>query len=415
MKKYLLVLLPFLLFGKPSAFSQTGKIDSAQFRKLRIDPATARGVPVKELFTSIAYVPLETTKKSQFGEISQLEVVDNKFIIFDFDTWSVLIFSNTGKFINRISARNIATLNGLPAANEGNIFNGFALNKVAGVNYIDIVSKGNILRFTLDGTLSKKFPIGGYRKPFVLKDGTKVIPDYTADQKKYFEFLIVNPKGDSTTYWPYAQDRYAEDDFIIGGNRFDKAANETQLLYYNYYSYDIFSLNGTGVKLNYRVLLPNSIALPPDFSTNSIYKMKKWDFLQKNKNMVYGLRNTWLIGDYLFLTLDALAQQISNKKTLAYNLKSNQVISLQNITPDEISHFLPVNDSSIGTNFLAKGFLTFDGTNLYTAISCVSMAKLKTQIKDSGVDYPMPLKNYFSTDQSVSNPVVVVLTSHISK
>lgn len=414
MKKYLQISLALILLGYSTVFSQGDKIDSSQSRKLRIDPAAARGVPVKELFSKVLYVPLETTKKSLFGEISQFEVVDDKFVIFDFDTWSVLIFSNSGKFINKISSSNIASLNGLSSSNEGNVFNGFMLTKVDATNYIDIASKGTILRFTLEGVLFKKFPVTEYRKILTLKDGTQVIPDYTFDKKKYFEFLLVSPKGDSTTFFPYSLKRYSEDDWVIGGSRFDISTNQEELLYYNYYSYDIYSLNSIGVKLKYQIMLPNTIALPSDFSSNPIYKMKKWSFLEKNRSTVYGLRNIWLIGENLFLTLDAVAQQISNKKTLAYNLKTSQAISLQNLTPDESSYFLPVNDSSIGTNFLSRGFLNFDGENLYTSISSLSMTKLKVKSKGSANNYPSVLKNYFSKDQSESNPVVIILTPHTS-
>ncbi|GAB3927239.1 hypothetical protein [Mucilaginibacter myungsuensis] len=53
-----------------------GTIDSAKVRELRINPAAALGdvISPADIFDSIAYVPLETTRKALFGKIDQMQV-----------------------------------------------------------------------------------------------------------------------------------------------------------------------------------------------------------------------------------------------------------------------------------------------------------------------------------------------------
>jgi hypothetical protein len=53
---------------------------------LYFDPASTIGAPVSRLFESVTYIPLETTRQSLFGQISQLVVTAQYFIVFDYDT-----------------------------------------------------------------------------------------------------------------------------------------------------------------------------------------------------------------------------------------------------------------------------------------------------------------------------------------
>lgn len=407
----LLLLLPLI------SFSQNGRIDSTNVKKLRIDPNNARGASASAFFDKVDFIPLETNKMSLFGEIIKLEIVNGKYVIFDMDTWSVLIFGATGKFITRISAKNVADLSGLDYGKEntGGVFNGFTVSSVAGEKLIDISSKKGILRFDLEGKLRDRLSFEQYQRTINLGDGTRIITDFSRDREICYEFAVVSGQGDTTGYLPYSIKRYEADDYYIGGNRINVGSDPNSALYYGYYSYDIFDIRQKGVSLRYQILLPETIALPKDFVTNPVYTFKKWGYLRNNRNKVYGLRNPLVVGDNLIVTLDALSQFPSTKKTIAYNLRTGGIISMQDITPDESSFFLPVNDSAYGTNFMMKGFSAFDGTNLYTSISSVSMLKFREQSKANNTVYPELLKQYFSKKSIDANPVLVVLKPKLSK
>lgn len=414
--KSLVTLYLSLLLLPLTSFSQIGKIDSTNVRKLRIDPNNARGASASAFFDKIEFVPLETNKMSLFGEIAHLEVVNGKYVIFDHDTRSVLIFEATGKFVTRISAEKVAELSGIEYSDgkTGSVFTWFSVSSVAGEKLIDIHSKKGVLRFNLEGKLVSKLKYGQYYETVDLRDGTRILKDFSRDKQIAYEFAVVNARGDTTCYLPYSIKRYEADDYYIGGNRINIGSDANSALYYGYYSYDIVDIRQTGVSLKYRIQLPADIALPVDFVSNPVYTFKKWDYLEKNKNKVYGLNNPLIIGDNLIVTLDAISQFPSTKKTIAYNLKTGEIISIQDITPDKSSFFLPVNDSAYGTNFMMRGFSAFDGTNLYTSISAVSMLKFFEQSQVKNTVYPSSLEQFFSRKNIDANPVLVILKPKLS-
>src|SRR5690606_790590 len=81
---------------------QESPVDTSTIRTLRIDPTTASGGNMSQVFDEINFIPLETTKESIFGDIGQLEVTENLFIVFDHDTKCILIFDRKGKYKTKI-------------------------------------------------------------------------------------------------------------------------------------------------------------------------------------------------------------------------------------------------------------------------------------------------------------------------
>src|SRR5687768_960534 len=98
MLKITLNALILCLFSCFNLFAQGTKIDSSEMVTLRIDPESSRGAAVSQVFDEVQFIPLETTKESLFGSVSQLEVTDKNYIIYDYDTRSIFIFSKEGKY-----------------------------------------------------------------------------------------------------------------------------------------------------------------------------------------------------------------------------------------------------------------------------------------------------------------------------
>ena len=91
MKKYLYTIL---------CISQISFLYSQTVQKIRINPDQAYGGPVSDYFENIEYIPLETTKESLFGDVSEMVVTHDSYVIFDWDTKSVLFFKKEdGKFL----------------------------------------------------------------------------------------------------------------------------------------------------------------------------------------------------------------------------------------------------------------------------------------------------------------------------
>src|SRR5690606_10616792 len=82
-------------------------VQDEQVMTLRIDPSSAAvGGDETELFDSVRYIILETNKESEFSTISQLEITDDQYIIFDRNLNSILFFNKDGSFHKKITARN---------------------------------------------------------------------------------------------------------------------------------------------------------------------------------------------------------------------------------------------------------------------------------------------------------------------
>ncbi len=73
----------------------------AQLPPVLLDPAKAKDTTLSCIFEETEVIPLETTRQSTFGVISQLVVTDRYFIILDTDTDAVLFFDRQGKFITK--------------------------------------------------------------------------------------------------------------------------------------------------------------------------------------------------------------------------------------------------------------------------------------------------------------------------
>ncbi len=406
MKNYQLTLI--CLFLASACFSQGNKIDSSQIKTIRLDPKQALGRNVSDVFEQVKYIPLETTKESTVGEITQLEVLDNRLIVFDIDTWAIYIFDGEGCYLNKITARKVGELNKANEQNTGNIFNGFNITTKNGKEVIDIRSKNSVLRFNTDGKFIEKINNSGSGYSLVLQGGSQIIPGYWTGKDLCYEFAVIRKSGDTALYLPFNMSRYNDDDYF-SGERLSLGLDAKDALYSNYYSYELFEITNDKVAYRFKVILPTELALPKDFLTNPIYKQKKWPFLVKNKNVVYGISNTYSIGDYLYLKLDCYSQFKSAKKNIAYNIPQATAISLQDLTPDKLSFFLPVEDSSCGTNFMSRGFLKFDGKNVYTAISALCMLKFGEQNKENPIAYPQQLQQIFTANTSDLNPILVKL------
>lgn len=323
-----------------------------------------------------------------------------------------MIFDSAGKFINKITPKDVAASVDFPANSaSASVFNSFTVSRENGVNYLAVFSNGSLLKYDLEGKLVSKVKDGRLNPEYLLSDSVKVVPDFSLDGTNYYEFAIF--RGDRAEhYFPFSVERYMDDEYISVSSRFDMATDGGSILYTDYFSYDVLELSASGVRLKYRFILPQGNALPADFMQNPEYKAKRWEYLQNNKSVVYGIHNLVQMGDYLFFTLDAAAQHIAPKKSIAYHLKTGEALSIQHITPDETSFFLPVTDSSYGNNFLSAGFLSYDDRSFYTSISSLSMFRFHAENKE-GNAYPAPLSSYFGENKPDSNPVLVKVTPRI--
>ncbi|WP_276091464.1 6-bladed beta-propeller [Pedobacter sp. JY14-1] len=412
MTKHALFSIITCTFLSSQLMAQTGKIDSTGYRTLRIDPDAARGASVSQIFDEVKFIPLETTKESMFGSISQLRVTDDRYIIWDYDTKSILIFTKDGKYKAKINGSKIEKD---PSSKQSQEFWGFTLRNENNNPVIQVSTGKNIHYFDIDGNLIRKEKyeegkVYGYQRQF--SDGTIVDQGYMEKQDKdsiYYEVSLVKDKKKIAGYFPYSQKRYKDDQFYSGGESVTDYGVRDELFFVNYYDYNIYRLTPAKLSLSYRLIFPVNNSLPPDFKDNPVYKGKRAEYFEKNPKVFFAIGNPYLIGDNLYLKGSNWSWGANSRKAFIYNLKSNLITSISDIEPDTLSQFLPVTDAGMHYDFANKGFLLFDKTYFYTSYSSLALFSFKEQNEGKNRVYDPVLSNYFKTQNKKSNPVIIQL------
>lgn len=391
------------------SFAQTGKIDSTTIVTLRIDPQSARGAAVSQLFDEVKFVPLETTKESLFGNISQLKVANNKYIIFDYDTRSVLLFNTDGKFIAKIDAAKLQTDKGDKEKAQSY---GFKTIEEEGIPYIVIFTNNNAQYFNFEGKFIKKTKNFNYADGITMANGSVLVKQYKSIKKgndsTFYKLNVINTiKNDTTGYFPYDNKMWEKDNWFGGVELSRYAPNEA--FFNTFYDYNLYKVTPDKVSLAYKFVLPAVNTLPKDFLTNPEYVKKRFEFFEKNKKIIHGLGNTYLLGENLFIRFLNVFWDKDQKKSLIYNLTTSELISFQDLEPDSLSSFLPITDSGFGYDFENRGFLAFEDGKFYTSYSSLAMFAFKERSAGKTVKYPPLLESYFKTGDRKSNPVLVVL------
>lgn len=389
-------------------FAQTGKIDSSNIVTLRIDPQSARGAAVSQIFDEVKFIPLETTKESLFGNIAQLKISGNKFIIYDYDTRSILIFSNEGKYISKIDAAKLQTDK---EDKEKAQSYGFRTVKEDGKDFIVIFTSNNVQYFTFEGKFVKKVKNYSYSDEITMANGNVVakLGMYIKKGKDstFYKLNLLNKvKKDTVGYFKFDTKLYETDDWYGDGGISQYAPDAA--FWSTFYDYNLYKITPDKVSLAYKFILPAINTLPKDFITNPIYVKKRFDYFEKNKKVIHGLGKSYLLGDNLYLRFSNVFWNKDQKKNLIYNIKTSELLSFQDFEPDSLSSFLPITDSGFGYDFENRGFLAFEDGKFYTSYSSLAMFAFKERSAGKTTKYPPLLENYFKTGDRKSNPVLVV-------
>ncbi|RXF68285.1 6-bladed beta-propeller [Arcticibacter tournemirensis] len=394
-----------------SAFTQTSKVDSTAMLTLRIDPESARGASVSQVFDEVHFIPLETTKESLFGSISQMQITESSYIIYDYDTKSVLIFSKDGKFKAKLNGSKTKMEEG---EKEDNNFYGFSMKHENNKDLIQIYSRKYLVYFDLEGKLIKKTPVEGMDPGEGQKftDQTRVKFNHLVKRDNdslYYEIALLKDNKEVGVYFPFSMDRYKNDQFYSGGKPVYDCGVPDELFYLRFYEYNIYKITPKKVELAYHIIFPAANSLPTDFKDNPVYKNKRREYFEKYPNAIYALSNTYKIGDLLFLKMHSWEASNSKKNALIYNLKTEALTSITDLEPDSASSFLPVTDAGVHYDFLNRGFHAFDGKYLYTSYSSLAAFAFRDQSAGKNPKYTAAMSNYFKTENKKSNPILIQL------
>lgn len=412
-----------------AAYSQTGSnerevSDKMQVTQnvptLRIDPAKAYGGTVSDYFEQVDYIPLETTKESLFGYIFDLVVTDSSYVIKDLDTRSVLFFSTDGRFITKVKD------------SRSFIMHNKVKNQIGFLQYSPGHSKDSykitIDYYTLRGkkltTLDVDFNVGN-----------STVNDYflTPVTDNYYlncnSCSVVRSKVDRDSTKPcYYLSIYKGDSiykqFLPATGKYSMAINHLQagierpdvIQNGTFYvstplEHSIYKVNKESATKLYQVVFPADRVL-----SSAILKSRDTKFLDSlqqslmmSRTLITSLKNIFFVGQKLFFKIQTPSRVIASNTSLneyqynfVYDTGSHKLVSLDRITPDAASYFLPF----MGEGSKGKG-LASNNQYVFGFISSLALFAAHDAAKSNSVEYPAELRRFFETQTRKSNPVII--------
>jgi hypothetical protein len=398
-----------------------GSILAQPPQKLRIDPANAAGAPVSQVFEEVNIIPLETSKKSLFGQIDGLLVTEKYFIIFDNSTHCIFLFGKKGEFHAKIEPR------------DGIILPFFSYEK----------EKDRLLVFFLKQTsippqefataqhdpfnamkLFNKYVEGWYFNmdgQFLSKMATPVkIDDFTAvrlpgDEMLSCSFLADKRMPDSTGYqliqwknrtvehgwFPYnTKTDIALCGRMAGAGALSEAENENSLYFTRPFDYTVYSFLNGNITPRFQFVFPLSNSIPEKYLTTTFKDDHEIEtFLTNYPDAIKTISAIYPFGNTLFFKLNTI------NDFFIYGLETGSLLSLNKLSPDAGVYWLPL----MGDAYNIRDIAAKKGSYIYLAVSSVDMFNAKEIADKKHAVYPQILENYFKTQTRKSNSVIIQL------
>lgn len=359
--------------------------------KLHVDIDNFNGGTVSEVFKNVHFIPLETTKESIVGTITQLEVTEDNFIISDVQTNSIFFFNREGQFEFKIKAHKPDRFIGNFAIDEIN-------NKLVVQTEVDVINV-----FDLKGNYIKRVKLPfTFRSVFLFKNGTilynvdkpsKAAKEdttlydlrYATDYDHFFEESFpYNPKVE---FWEY-------NTFT---NPFPHISGNDSVLFSLPFHYNIYALHDTGIYHIYKFLFPAKYSVPINFNSKK-FAGKKIDFLfhhKENVNKIIGLEEAYKLGDNLLFTIRIRGAEA---RKYAYNLNTSSLISFDHIVGDSSSYFMPI------LRFY-EGMEAVFHNHIYSSMPTFVVDKVN---KNKPLNHYCPaLEAYFKNHDKWTNPFII--------
>jgi hypothetical protein len=367
---------------------------------IRVDLDNVRGGTASQVFDSIRFIPLETTKESLFGSIDQLEITDSFFIILDRRGASILVFNRNGKLHKRIITG---------GANK--YFSYFAIDR----NTNSIVVLNNyakaLLIYDFDGNLKQKQTSPEYLQSLnIFGNGTVLYNlrrpfDPGADVKVPFDLGYAHGYDSIYRYMKPFDPKIVDGQFNIMYNPISFSGQGSSCMFSLPFDYTVLQLGDTGITGKYKFVFPLSYSLPANFITDSSFKGKRAQYVysdQDNAKKVSDISTVYRVGDYLLFSLMSGDLSMDRDYNFLYNLRNEDLLSFTKVTADSMSCYLPVLYSAF------EGLNAVYNKKVYSSIPGFLLFAFKGKT-DKPVKYPAELQDYFTNGTKNNNPVILEL------
>lgn len=390
-----------------------------EVRKIMVDPLNAMGGAASRYFETVDFIPLQTTKESIFGKIDKLQVTPRYFIILDKTTDAILFFNKDGSYHHKIAKLTFDKVFAAPNQ-EGVRFStivDFQADPETDNIYVSSIFERGAALYIFDQHGKR---MGKIKFPVRMQDGI-VLKDGVVFYKQWFLMLRDQPGNDPFHDVAYSTDTSSSNlhylfptplarmppmnDMSIHISYFKSATGDSICMYTPDMDYNVYELGKNGVKNQYQLLLPQQLAVPPGFATDSTYNGKRTQYITDNK-VIPSIFGAYKTGDYLLfdIRIPERTDIRGGIYTLLYSLKTSRLVTLDRISADDKTYQLPVSGPQ------RSELLAAEPSGLYFSYSSLMMFNLRESIGNrKHPPYNKALDNYFKTQDRKSNPVLIRL------
>lgn len=255
----------------------------AQEQTLYLNPESAISTNASQLFSTVNYIPLETTRESLFGRINKLIVTDKLFIVLEDRGEAILFFDKTGKFIHKYG-------------DKKNRITDIQLNRTLNSIEIFTFQKGyefsNIQRFILLNNpkadkrifqaftcnLKKEnlfefkpipnFKFAGYNLKIVSPGkylASQIFSDKSLPDSKDHELKLIENNKVTKKFFPYNTRKQPLYYDVVNSIGFFNTSNDSVVYFTRPYRYEIYRFDNNKITTKYKFVFPQSRSLPIDF------------------------------------------------------------------------------------------------------------------------------------------------------
>ncbi|GHE23718.1 hypothetical protein GCM10017764_06860 [Sphingobacterium griseoflavum] len=388
-----------MLFWLASSLSAAAQSeDSVLTREFRISPAHAQHKTMQEVVEEIEYIPLESSKKSEFSINSHVVVDNDRIMVYHFFTNGryLLLFDSNGKLTKRVDMPK-------ELKNNRHIF----LNREKREIYISIADhKPSARVYNYDGELlldDHTLPAGTCGK---LGDSyiSYQVHRYRYDKDTPYDLLYYKGKEVSGKWMHYKRDT---SELLRGENDMQVRFSGKLPILSTIYNYKLHFLGEAGVDSVYRFVLPKNLSVPDDFLDNKLYIGKKYEFFKDNPAKIASFQNHYHTPNNLVFKLDHHDFYGHGVTDVIYNTITGTLVNLEFLQPDQTNDFLPFFEKDYffnNTNIVAS-----DGTNIYTLVAPATLIEAYRNNKANNITdkFPASLEKILKNERYTDNYVLV--------
>lgn len=358
--------------------------------KIRVVLEQARGGSVSEMLTDLEYIPLKSGKADLIDYISDIQVLGDKIGIISSNKGFFYLYAADGTFIKKIT--NVDKFKPAGKANS-NLFYGISKEDNWFILRHDkfnvkVDSIGTIIDTVSHQGPSKEDEFGQQEQGTLTIGETRYSywSNFHDAKRKRQDILL---KNDSAIIQYNMQDTIGS--HFATSIPFSKVVDNKAYLTIPFH-YKFFALQEEGIHKIYELVFPLRNTMP-SYSTNpEIYSnfQKSIEYLGQHRQMVYGIGRIFSYKDYLIFFVG----RFENPMWLAYDLKTQEVLSLSNIVSDKSNDFLDYFD--VNNIFL-------EGDYLY---SFIYPSQVRAAINKSA-DERHTMRKEFLQLEKFNNPILV--------